>query len=282
MSILTLTTACASSNFTKTGFQTPLAARAWPCDVATLREAPTDRPYAELGLCNSSVPGGGAFSDKTPDGIVELQKCACSAGGNAIILVSTKPSGMQSMFGYSQQRVDAQATVLKVESQSAKDVFATLATPATGRRQVDAAHGSSDANLNLRGRLAVLDLRNFTTELTRVNSQFFTDVVRQATLRSEPHLEVMTRENLFVLLQASGKNIEDCEGECEVETGRRVGADYIVSGEIQKLGTQFKISLRLHATKEGKLVSSEIGGGSSIDELDKAASKAANELFMSR
>src|SRR5258707_6716069 len=41
-------------------------------------------------------------------------------------------------------------------------------------------------------------------DLTRENAQYFTDVVRTAALKAQPQLEVITRENLLVLLQASG------------------------------------------------------------------------------
>src|SRR5207248_1133672 len=82
------------------------------------------------------------------------------------------------------------------------------------------------------------------------NAQYFTDVIRQASLRIEPGLDIMTRENLVVLLQSTGKRLEECEGECEVDTGRRIGADQIISGEIQKVGTKYKMTLRLHDTRE--------------------------------
>lgn len=129
------------------------------------------------------------------------------------------------------------------------------------------------------GKLAVLDLRNFTADLTKQNAQYFTDVVRHETLRSQPQLDVMTRENLLVLIQATGKKIDDCEGECEVDTGRRIGADLIISGEIQTVGTHYKISLRLHETKEGRLLGSAIASGSSVDELDEHTALAAAELY---
>ena len=77
----------------------------------------------------------------------------------------------------------------------------------------------------------------------------------------EPGLDIMTRENLVVLLQSTGKKLEECEGECEVDTGRRIGADTIVSGEIQKVGTRYKLTLRLHDTHEGRLLASAIGSG---------------------
>jgi hypothetical protein len=129
------------------------------------------------------------------------------------------------------------------------------------------------------GKLAVLELRNFTRELTKENAQYFTDVVRSAALKAQPQLEVVTRENLLVLLQASGKDLANCEGECEVDTGRRIGADQIVSGEIQKLGTLYKLSLRLHDTREGRLLASTQASGKTIEELDAAAQQAAAELL---
>jgi TolB-like protein len=131
----------------------------------------------------------------------------------------------------------------------------------------------------LTGKLAVLDLRNFTKDLTRENAQYFTDVVRSAALQAQPQLEVMTRENLIVLLQASGKDLANCEGECEVDTGRRIGADQIVSGEIQRLGTMYKITLRLHDTRAGRLLSSTQASGKTIEELDANAQKAAIDLL---
>ena len=150
--------------------------------------------------------------------------------------------------------------------------------PAEERRPSPAAHRV----LALKGKLAVLDLKNFTKELNRENAQYFTDVIRQASLRMEPALDIMTRENLLVLLQSTGKKLEECEGECEVDTGRRIGADQIISGEIQKVGTRFKLTLRLHDTHEGRLLASAIGSGKSIDELDESAQKAAEELFTTR
>ena len=72
----------------------------------------------------------------------------------------------------------------------------------------------------------------------------------------QPQLQIISRENLLVLLESSGKKIEECEGECEIDTGRRIGADSIVSGEIQMLGKRYKLSLRLHDTHQGALLSS--------------------------
>src|SRR5258706_297381 len=156
------------------------------------------------------------------------------------------------------------------------------ASPSAPRQAEERRPAEERRVLQLKGKLAVLDLKNFTKDLTRENAQYFSDVIRQASLKMEPGLDIMTRENLLVLLQSSGKKLEECEGECEVDTGRRIGADQIVSGEIQKVGTKYKLTLRLHDTHEGRLLASAIGSGKSIDELDESAQRAAEELFTVR
>src|SRR5205814_2116257 len=61
-------------------------------------------------------------------------------------------------------------------------------------------------------------------------------------------VSVVTRENLMLLLKSAGVAPEDCEGECEVETGRRIGADFVVTGDAVRLEDRFVVSLKLHET----------------------------------
>ena len=127
-------------------------------------------------------------------------------------------------------------------------------------------------------RLAVLDLHRsagFTVE----DARYLADVVRAAALKAAPRLSVMTRENLLVLLQASGKELADCEGECEVDTGRRIGADAVVSGEVLRFGARYKLSLRLHETKDGRLLAAGVASGTTLEELDAEVQTRAAELL---
>jgi hypothetical protein len=129
------------------------------------------------------------------------------------------------------------------------------------------------------GKVAVLDFRAFTGRVSPDNLLYFTDLVRGACLGAAPRLEVMTRENLLVLLQSTGKDLSNCEGECEVDTGRRIGADLIVSGDIHELGSLLKLALRLHETRSGGLLMATQASGKSIEELDANAQDAARALF---
>jgi hypothetical protein len=125
----------------------------------------------------------------------------------------------------------------------------------------------------------VLEVRSSAAQITRDNARFLTDVVRQVALQANPEAEMMTRENLLVLLDSTGKKLEDCEGECEVETGRRLGAESVISGDLGRLGTKFNLSLRLHDTRSGRLLASATGSAASGDELEASFQRASRELF---
>ena len=138
---------------------------------------------------------------------------------------------------------------------------------------------AASAKMGRGGKVAVLDLRSSAQGMSLDDVRYFGDLVRGATLKAAPQVEVMTRENLLVLLQASGKDLANCEGECEVDTGRRIGADAIVSGEVLKVGTRFKLTLRLHETHAGKLLGAAVASGRNIEELDDSVSRAVADLF---
>jgi TolB-like protein len=130
-------------------------------------------------------------------------------------------------------------------------------------------------------RLAVLEFRNkIPGTRQKADSGYFTDQVRAAALAEIPGLQVMTRENLVSLLEASGKKLEDCEGECEVDTGRRLSADLVVSGELLRIGSNFKLNMRLHDTASGWLLSAAVASGKTVDELDGSTAQAVKKLML--
>jgi hypothetical protein len=89
---------------------------------------------------------------------------------------------------------------------------------------------------------------------------------------------VMTRENLLALLPP-GKDLADCVGGCEVETGRNIGADVVVSGGVVRLGGELKVTLRAHETAHGALLGQEIAAASDAAALDEPVAAAARRLF---
>ena len=131
--------------------------------------------------------------------------------------------------------------------------------------------------------LAVLELKNKLPPkiAAQFPADYLTDQLREAALHAvDPaKLQIISRENLLVLLKSSGKSLEECEGECEVDTGRRIGADFIISGELLQFGTSVKCSLRLHDTQSGSLLAAVTPGGKTPDELEKSIDDSMAKLL---
>jgi hypothetical protein len=127
--------------------------------------------------------------------------------------------------------------------------------------------------------VAVLEFRDQVPVEQRIDAAYLSDRVRSAVKQDLPAAKVITRENMLVLLQASGKDLADCEGECEVDTGRRIGADLVVSGDLLRFGTQYKLNMKLHATGSGELISGAVASGATADELDKDLKPAVDRLL---
>ena len=123
--------------------------------------------------------------------------------------------------------------------------------------------------------LAVLEIRNHQAD--KELAGYFSDRVRTRSLDAVPGLRVMTRENAQVLLE--GKKLEDCEGECDVETGRHIGADLVVSGDLRMIGSNYKLDLRLHDVRSGLLLSGAQAQGKTIDDLDASVAQAVTTLL---
>lgn len=130
----------------------------------------------------------------------------------------------------------------------------------------------------LAARLAVLELRN-ASPLPAAEVRYLTERVRAvAQARASDDLMLMTRANLLALLPP-GMDLADCEGQCEVETGRLIGADYVVGGEVVPLGSALRVVLTLHTTAEGRQLAAVHAGGAQVLDLEQDLVRAADRLF---
>lgn len=129
--------------------------------------------------------------------------------------------------------------------------------------------------------LAVLELHNklSAADKARLDSGYLTNQVRTAALELPVHPKVITRENITDILTAQGKSLEECQGECETDTGRRLGADLVISGELLKFGDSYKLTLLMHETQHAQLVSTAQVSAKSAEELDQGIRAAVLKLF---
>jgi len=80
--------------------------------------------------------------------------------------------------------------------------------------------------------IAVLDFVN-NAGLTSHEGDFITHLIRGVAVRlPQDDYLVMTKENILELLPPDKDYARCADGVCEIEFGRNVGADYIVSGEV--------------------------------------------------
>jgi TolB-like protein len=127
-------------------------------------------------------------------------------------------------------------------------------------------------------RLAVLEFqgRNLDQDILMT----FSDTVRGGALQGLEGrgVVVMTRENMLVLLRDMGKK-ECSEGECEVETARNLGADYVVSGKVVRMEQIYVVTLKLHETVGGSLIGTDTVEAASQIDLLRSLRERARKLL---
>ena len=110
---------------------------------------------------------------------------------------------------------------------------------------------------------------------------YLTDRVREATLKylGPRGFEVMSRDNMTVLLEMNAADLAACEKDCAVETGRTLGAQQVVHGRQSKLGSSFDLVLEVHDTASGRLLASQSTSAADLDELKEGLDPLCAALF---
>ena len=130
-------------------------------------------------------------------------------------------------------------------------------------------------------RVAVLELGN-PAGLTDAEIAYLSDQVRAsvaATLPISTHL-VMTRESIQELLPP-GVNMKDClDAVCEVEIGRTIGADFVVSGEVLIFSGEYRLILKAHDCDSAAFLTSRTVGAVQLPELEAKVAEAAGPVAL--
>jgi hypothetical protein len=147
------------------------------------------------------------------------------------------------------------------------------------------AHGGRGADAvppNEKRKLAVLEFEvdERVGRESGLDRLYFSDKVRGAAQDAAPLLLVMTRENIEVLAEANGKSLAECESQsCEVETGQKLGADYVIGGRISRNGSRLVLTMRLHSTADGGLLKLKLAEADDADALTRASTEEIAELI---
>ena len=108
---------------------------------------------------------------------------------------------------------------------------------------------------------------------------YFSDRVRRAALKALPGVRLMTRENMQVIAQSRGVDLEKCEGLCEVEIGQKLDADYVISGDLRRLAGAYRLTLKLYDVQGGQLLASEEAAGEKAPALLTDTDRATGDLL---
>jgi hypothetical protein len=130
-------------------------------------------------------------------------------------------------------------------------------------------------------RLAVLEINDLEIE-QKVLAQI-SDGLREGALDtirgSDADISVMTRESMLMMLDDMGIDPSCIEGECEVETARNIGADYVISATLLKLEGVWILSAKLHESEEGDLLATEKIEANGLLDLSRATPAVAGSLL---
>ena len=90
---------------------------------------------------------------------------------------------------------------------------------------------------------------------------------------------LLTRENIEQILQDNEVDPSCIEGTCEVETGRNIGAEWIITGDVAKLEGKYFLTLKLYQTDTGQLLSATETTADTVLQLIDALAPTTQQLI---
>ncbi|MDP8222382.1 MAG: PEGA domain-containing protein [Candidatus Lernaella stagnicola] len=129
-------------------------------------------------------------------------------------------------------------------------------------------------------KVAVLELVN-KAGVTDDEAYALTDRVRMIASENLPgaHFTIMTSENIQELLPPD-MDLKKCTtAECEVEMGRMIGAEYLITGEIIRFAGDLRINLKVHNSRTGHFVGGRSCEATDIRSLETALKGISKQIF---
>jgi hypothetical protein len=127
--------------------------------------------------------------------------------------------------------------------------------------------------------LAVLEFSN-DAKLSAFEAETLADDVRSAALDIlGSSFRIMTRESMMAMLPP-GTDLAQCsEGQCEVEAGRKVGADRVVAGSVGRFEKDLVVRLKLFDTHSADLLAQKSASGATLKALRDNMRVEARSFF---
>ena len=136
----------------------------------------------------------------------------------------------------------------------------------------------ANANEIMTKRVVILDFKNG-AQIPDKDLELIVTLLRGSFIDSlGDHLSLLSKENLRELLP-EGITIEDCDGTCEVQTGRLLQAHFVVTGKVLSFSSSSKLQviINMHDTMTSNSITSVRMSGSLAD-VEKQIPQAAKKL----
>lgn len=130
-------------------------------------------------------------------------------------------------------------------------------------------------------KVGVLELRN-EAGLPDQEADFLTEKVRIVARRNLPqdYFIIMTKENITELLPPN-VNLEECVGaSCEVEIGGKLGAQYLITGDITSIKGELRVVLKAYDIESSDSLSGEITEPGDISKQEEMVGQATEKLAL--
>ncbi len=97
--------------------------------------------------------------------------------------------------------------------------------------------------------------------------------------------KLIAKEKVMEILEQAGVKAERCTSECEIQTARDVGADYVATGSISKVSSRVLVVLDIRRTRDGISVASKDavmqGTERLVEQVNSLADGVAREFVAS-
>jgi formylglycine-generating enzyme required for sulfatase activity len=119
--------------------------------------------------------------------------------------------------------------------------------------------------------VAVLDFLN-SSDLPEKQVKFLSELVRGVVKKNLPDdlYQIITKEKIDEMLVLKKLSVKDCTGTCEIELARKIGADYFINGELQRLDDELILLVKLYSAGKSSFLNSAEISGKKIGDLKKA------------
>lgn len=130
----------------------------------------------------------------------------------------------------------------------------------------------------VRQRLAVLELTDLSGAQATGATWLGETIRTRAARRMGDKWLLITRENILAMLPP-GVDLASCEGDCEVETGRNIGAHALMTGTLSKVEGTWRVNLHLYDTATGAVLRSQQISAARLGDLEGQLERAVDDLI---